>query len=86
MPAIVTPSDKFMQHAVGALQRLSRVSVATVSTWQLTSLEVTFDRDDIDSQVGQGSFGTVFKGMWQGEVYSFLSFWIFLTFTVLDRW
>lgn len=70
--ATTTPSEKFIRHAVGALQRLSKEPVVNPSGWQLTSLEVTFNHDDLESQIGQGSFGNVFKGQWHGEVYSFI--------------
>lgn len=61
------PSEKFIWRAVGTIQRLTEL-VANVPAWQVTSLEVTFDRDNLELLIGKGSFGTVFKGLWGSEV------------------
>ncbi|THH32530.1 hypothetical protein EUX98_g1665 [Antrodiella citrinella] len=61
-----TPEDVFLRSASNALQRFSRGKPGPISAdWVLSSLEIDFDAQDL---IGQGSFGKIYKGEWNGAV------------------
>ncbi|KAF5380766.1 hypothetical protein D9757_007089 [Collybiopsis confluens] len=63
-----TPQARFLSKARTALQRMSRkgFSERIISEeWEITSFEVEFDHS---GAIGQGSFGKVFKGHWNGSL------------------
>jgi hypothetical protein len=68
-----TPRDeveKFIHTAADALRRLSQNPIpADIPHWSVTSLEVTIDRN---SCLGRGSFGSIYRGEWAGQVRSLL--------------
>jgi hypothetical protein len=50
------------------LQRLSQKSIPPeIPHWAVTSLEVTIDRN---ACLGRGSFGSIYRGEWGGQVRS----------------
>lgn len=61
------PSERFIRRAVSALQGVSSGSTRHVLPWQITSLEVEYERTE-ENCLGAGGFGKVFKGEWHGEV------------------
>lgn len=63
--------ETFICTAAAALQRVSkRSSSELVQHWVLTSLEVSVDHDE--GCVGQGSFGRIYRGDWNGQVCSII--------------
>ncbi|KAL4260412.1 hypothetical protein AB1N83_010368 [Pleurotus pulmonarius] len=61
-----TPEDAFFRSAATSLQRASnRRSAPVLASWMVSSLEVDFRQEDL---IGEGSFGRIFKGEWNGAV------------------
>ena len=61
-----TPVENFLRSAQAALQRRSSKNAAVIPPdWVLSSLEVDFTQDDL---IGQGGFGKIYKGDWNGAV------------------
>jgi hypothetical protein len=61
-----SPQARFLRNASAVLQHASKGHIPDISAdYVITSLEVDFR--DTDS-VGQGAFGRVFKGEWNGSV------------------
>lgn len=60
-------SEEFIRKAVTALQKVSMGIAENICSWQITSLEVEYERTE-DACLGSGGFGMVYKGKWQGEV------------------
>ncbi|TCD63709.1 hypothetical protein EIP91_005080 [Steccherinum ochraceum] len=60
-----TPEDMFLTNAANVLHRISGGRSNLPPDWVLSSLEVEFDQRDL---IGQGSFGRIFKGEWNGAV------------------
>lgn len=65
----LNPEDQFIRTALGALQRISRSKgigrTLDLQPWTLTSLEVTISGEH---KIGQGSFGALYRGEWDGKV------------------
>ncbi|KAF7436410.1 hypothetical protein PC9H_003243 [Pleurotus ostreatus] len=62
------PAEAFLLIASSALQRLSGQTASGIPHWAVTSLEVRFDPGDRESCIGQGTFGNIYKGEWNGQV------------------
>ncbi|TFK67614.1 kinase-like protein [Pluteus cervinus] len=59
------PEDLFLKNAATALQRVSQPRRDFLEEWMLSSLEVEFDET---ASIGQGSFGVIHGGEWNGAL------------------
>jgi hypothetical protein len=60
------PEARFLRTASIALQRASKGHVPDIlPDYVITSLEIDFQDTDL---IGQGAFGCVYKGQWNGSV------------------
>ncbi|OCH84171.1 kinase-like protein [Obba rivulosa] len=60
------PEDAFIRSAANALHRVSKTNPDVLPPdWVLSSLEVDFDPSGI---IGQGSFGRIYNGEWNGAL------------------
>jgi hypothetical protein len=61
-----SPQARFLRNASTVLRRASKGHIPDISAdYVITSLEVDFQDTD---PIGQGAFGRVFKGEWNGSV------------------
>jgi hypothetical protein len=61
-----SPQARFLRNASTVLQHASKGHIPDISPdYVITSLEVDFQDTDT---IGQGAFGRVFKGEWNGSV------------------